>query len=494
MSWFHTAGGRYDIKDQWLGVDFARLFLEDRNVADSVFVHEYVHSVLAHSDFSQGTRTVLQNVQHFEHLDDAQREEISSLLYKAQWFVQEGYASYMQTRFLVLKIGKKNALEWANNTFHPTYVEALKKYDFVFGMSSRYQNAFQTKVTDLALETNLRKALYEQDLLSSPDALKAYLEDPQNNPDKRMEMILDYVKLHPHIVLKDFEEIADSVGLTFHPNATKEELAKFLTYVSGMTAHPHQYKASDVGDATSNEDKMRTAHDSMVVTNLNLDLAETGEFLFKMEDFLHYSDVYGIVFVNLQNGDIPYREVFDLLSDGREPDISLIGQTKDGEKYLTLCSLDEAQQLLSNELSPVTTIVKWGGYDAVNGKYIWSQDELRPRIVLYNSPSDMVENAKKYFETKNTKLKRLHIQAFEKGAIQMLVLKEPDTGVLHVALNYGDARIVKALEQTKGFQEKTEVEELRENADDLNNFFYLLNMDRRINWTLTMIEQDLIRN
>src|SRR3982751_5590075 len=116
MSWFHTAGGKYDIKDQWLGVDFARLFLEDRNVADSVFVHEYVHSVLAHSDFSQGTRTVLQNVQHFGHLNDAQREEISSLLYKGQWFVQEGYASYMQTRFLVLKIGKTKALEWANNT------------------------------------------------------------------------------------------------------------------------------------------------------------------------------------------------------------------------------------------------------------------------------------------------------------------------------------------------------------------------------------------
>lgn len=494
MSWFHTAGGKYDIKDQWLGVDFARLFLEDRNIADSVFVHEYVHSVLAHSDFSQGTRTVLQNIKRFEHLNDDQMEEINELLYKNQWFVQEGYASYMQTRFLVLKIGKKNALEWTNNTFHPTYVEALENFKFLFGMSARYQNEFQTKVTDLALETNLRKAIYEQDLLSSPDTLKEYLEDPQNNPNKRMEMILDYVRLHPHIVLKDFEEIAKSVGLTFYPNAPKDALAKFLTYVSGKTAQPHEYKASDVGDATSNEDKMRVAHDSMVVTNLNLDLAETGEFLFKMEDFLHYSDVYGIIFVNLQNGDIPYREVFDLLSEGREPDVSFIGQTRDGEKYLTMCSFDDAQQLLSNELKTVTSMVKWGGYDATAGRYTWSQDGTTPNIVLYNSPADMIENAGKYFKSKGVKLRRVHIQAFEKGAVQILLLKEPDTGVLHIALNYGDARIVKALEKMKDYQEKAEVEELRENAEDLNNLFYLLNMDRRVNWTLTMIEQDLIRS
>lgn len=107
MSWFHTAGGKYNIEDQWLGVDFARLFLEDRDIADLVFIHEYVHSVLAHSDFTQGTRTAFQNLEQFKHLSDEQRDEIKKLLYQGQWFAQEDYASYMQTRSLVLKLERK---------------------------------------------------------------------------------------------------------------------------------------------------------------------------------------------------------------------------------------------------------------------------------------------------------------------------------------------------------------------------------------------------
>lgn len=493
MSWYHSVGGTYHIEDQWLGVDFARLFLEDRNISDSVFIHEYVHSILAHSDYSQGTRNIFQLAKHFDKLNDADVDKIKSLLYKNQWFCQEGYASYMQTRFLMLKIGKEPALDWAKKTFHPDYVAALEEFEFVFDIPKKKQNLFQQKIANIALETNLREAVVKNDLLTSVDNLESYLNDEDNNPDIRMRKLIAAVHDDVDIVELELEDLTSKASVKFFPVSEKSVLADFLSYVSRQTATPHEFSESDIGDAPADEDKIHSALDNMLVTNLNLNLAETAEFLFDINDLVHYADVLDILFLNLQDGELPYKEVFDILSGGRKPEISIIGVTKTGEKYLTLCSLEEAKSLLQNELSHVTSVVKWGGYNLEENCYVWSEPDLSPKIVLYNRPNDMVVNAKKYAESKNGKMSKLHIQAAEDSAIQMLLLKEMDTGVLHISMNYGDSRIVKALESMGETVESMDIENIREDASDINSLLYMLNLSREVNWVLTMIEDEVVR-
>lgn len=359
----------------------------------------------------------------------------------------------------------------------------------------RYREGFISKVPEIALQTNFRYDIFEKKLLNNPEALLEYLEKDEHNPDKRMAKMVELLTIKPHLATKDQSIIAKESGVKLYEPSTKKQLAEFMTYAVSKAGGDIVYTEDMIGDPVSGEQRRHNALDSLMVTNLNLNLRETAEFLWTLEDFNHYNDVYDVIFINLNQSELPHAEIFHELSGGRKPELALVGITKDGHKFLTHCSIDEAEEIFSTTLSHIPLLVKWGGYNFQNGKFIWAKRlTKKPDIVIYNQPADMTKSFMGQDKNMLVSLEYLAIQAHESGSIQSLIVRQKN-GVLHVVNDLGNKRINEAVKfLKKNGAKKLKVEELKEHAIALNGFLYMLDLNRKVNWVETMITQTLVRS
>lgn len=131
MSWFHTVGGQYHITDKWVGIDFANSFMEEKEITQSITIHEWAHVHNSENDFLQDARTIIQIMPQLAYIDEVSREKILSKIVTTQWKTQEGFASLMQVMSLTLTKGRSFALKWAEETMPDTYKEAFEPLKFI---------------------------------------------------------------------------------------------------------------------------------------------------------------------------------------------------------------------------------------------------------------------------------------------------------------------------------------------------------------------------
>lgn len=490
MSEFHVVGGKYDINDKWIGIDFANSFLQHPEQLEAIVIHETVHAIIAGTDYGQASHVIFRSSKHFQHLSKQESSSIEKLIFFSQDFVQEGLATYMQMAHIVRVKDRAYARDWADQHLPVDYKKKLKRLEFLFKMSKRYRDMFTNKAYRIAMDNGFQQDAPKFDLLKNPEQLKGYLQDTRHNPNLRLEALIETISLNQWLVTKSPLEIAEKAGLELHDVATKQEGAAFATYVASLTDKPRTFRAKDIGDPLPDESLREQALDSLMVTNLNLNLAENSEVLFNKKDFLYYADVIDSVFVNYHDETWSKRQTIrEVINEN--PDLALIAFTKTGEKYTFYCSKETATSIFANELRDASLMVKWGGYAIEKNRFIWSDEARPPDVIWYNSPKHIKQTFEAYVQKHpGARLRRLHISATQDHPLQTLFILEESYNTLHVANDFGNVRIAKAIGVISKNSIIIESSELRPIKQHINNFFVQQGMHRTVDWVETMIVQN----
>lgn len=490
-SWFHTIGGQYSPRGKWVGLDYAKL-LRDKRIGDSIMAHEMAHAAMSQeTDFGQASHVILNLNEDFNHLSDSGQKEIGSILFSAQDFVQEGLATLFQIARLGSLTNKRFALEWARDNLHEDYLDKLQKLEFVLSFSTRYRDYFTQKISYLALETGIRKDIAELNLLADPTVLKKYLGEDDKNPNRRLEKLIDILKYKKWIVTKPIPEIAKLCGIKHFKPTTKKEIAEFMNYATNLTSNPRNYSESDIGDTSQGAETFIQTGKNMIIGNMNINFQD-GEALFNLNDFLHYSDLMELVFVN-PAGKLKNADAIKKIS-GYEPEVNIAGVLKTGEKYLTVVSKEKGAEVLNNELKTASIFVKWGGYDVYKDQMIWSVTARPPNLVVYNNAEQMKVVFEGLVRDKpEVKLSHLHMGATEGHPVQSLIVKVDGQLPIHFVNAWGNKTIVEVLSIIRGQSRVITNNELIKMKQHLNNLFgFWLNMGWDVDWVETMLDGSIL--
>ncbi len=490
-SWFHTVLGKYDISHGWVGLDYSKLFLDPLQ-AELTLSHEMVHSVIAMTtDYGQATKVILTLIDDFTHLNDDEKDEIGTLFANSQRTVQEGFATLMELSRLRKLTNKNYALDWAKTHFPDEYLEWFGKLKFAFDLSQQYRDFFIEKISHLVMQTGIRKTMQQENLLSEPEKLKHYLSQVDNNPDLRLEKVIETLRYKSWLVTKQIPEIAAACGIRYFEPATKAEVAEFLTYATSFTNNPRKFSQQDIGDSPKGVEAFNQAAQNMIIANMNFNLAESAITLFDMKDFLFHSDKMEILFVNPNDSKWKHRATVKAIS-GTEPEVSLAGFYKTGEKYITVTSKENAVELLNNQLKSITMMVKWGGYDIVSDRLIWSDTARLPDVVVYNTVQEMMLGFQVLLEKRpDVKFHHLHAGAGEDHPLQTLIAKIDDRVPIHIVNTFGNRSISELLQIIKPHSSVFSNDELRSQKRHLNNILSLwMGLHWEVDWIETMIDKE----
>ena len=489
-SWFHAARGRYHIGDKWIGLDYSKLFLDPLE-AEVTLRHEMTHGLISEeTDFGQATQAVFQLEDGFTHLQYDAKYEIGKLLYREQLFVQEGIATLMQVSYYRHLTNKPNALAWSKEKLHPEYYERLQKLIFALDLSKSYWEHFTKKIPWLAMEFQFRKDAAEQDLFSNTEKLEKYLSNPDKNPNARLEKIVATLKYKNWLVTKPIPEIAEACGVAYFDTPSKEEVAKYLTYVTSFTKNPHTFSAADITELPPVDELLAKVSENIIVANMNFDFVNTAQPLFNLDDFIFHSDRMELVFVNLDDeGEREYKDYIQSLT-GEKPEITMGGFYKTGEKYLTATSKKKAEELLNNQLKEATLLVKWGGYSLETDSFIWSKDARPPELVVYNKMSQLASVVDTYLDANpSINMQHLHIGASEKHPLQTLVLKFDNSEAIHVVNTFGNRGIGDFIRKHQGRTKIISNDDFAKYKRHINNLMACwMGMRWDVDWVETMLD------
>ncbi len=486
-SWFHTVKGQYHITDKFIGLDFARLFLHPEE-AQGTFIHEITHGIIAEFDFGQATQNFLWLQNSFAHLSESEQAEMAEMLVMAQNFVQEGFATLMQVQRLGSLMGKKAAREWAEKNLPPDYLSRLHEFDFLLGVSQKQKDFFTSKASEIAMQTGIRKNAPTQGVFRNPAALKDYLKG-DNNPDFRLRKMIEILKYKPYLVTRPQQEIAEACGITFYPYATKQECADFLNYVLDLSGKPERATAAMVGDTPLGVDLVLKVADKTVVSNINLNLAETAELILNTADLLHYADVLEAIILIDNNASEENKDFFRrIIKD--EPEINVIGFRQTGEKYTSMLSKAKAVEIFNNHISKPTLLVKEGYYNPSTKNMDLASGLRTADVVIFNNADNLRYSiAALVKQNKDLKLKYLHAGTTENHPFQMLIVKVDGQSPIFVASAFGNKKISDFIQELKDNLTIMSAEEIRENKRHLNNFMSTwLGVPWQADWIETMLD------
>lgn len=494
-NWYDSTKGTYFVDDKWIGIDYGKHLLDPLDAQLTLF-HETTHSVLGiTTDFGQATQNIYKLKDQFKHLVREEKDAICYPLYKAQDFVQEGFATFMEIARLKTLTNKSNALDWASKKFPDDYLEKFNKLAFALDLSPRYRDYFTQKVSKIAMETGFRRDAQKLDLLSDPKKLVNYLSDIRVNPNLRLEKMLDTLRYKNWLVTKPMPEIASACGVDYFEPPTKVEVAQFLTYLTSFTNNPHTFQESDIGDLPTSEVILKEAYDSIIVGNMNFNFGESAIALYKKEDFLFYKNQMELVFISLSepSPDEGFNNYLRVMT-GVNPEVTMGGFVKTGEKYITATSKEIAEDILNTDLKDKTLLVKWGGFNLATNKFIWATKTRHPDLIIYNRVTDLKDTISKYIEAnKHSFIKYIHIGAGEDHPLQTLLVMIDDLPSMHIANAYGNKDIHLFLEQWKGRVTKMELKELVIHKQHLNNLFACwFNLGWDVDWVETMLDGKIL--
>lgn len=484
-SWFHTVKGQYRIADKFIGLDFSRLFLDPID-AETTLVHETVHGIIATMDFGQGTQTVIYAGEHIVTLNKTEQIQVITHLVKAQDFVQEGMATLMQVQRRSKITSKKEAIEWAKKNLPLDYLERFNKLKFVFKMSQKDRARFTSKISQLAMETGFRKYFVEGDLLQSLAVFEDYLQG-DNAPNNRLIKLIDYVSDNHWVLSRSVEEIAQRSGVTYHPFVTKQEAANFLTYVASKTTQPRKFTSDEIGETLDGSEAALSIAENAVIGNMNINLTQTSEPLFKHEDLLHYSDVIEAIMLFKHNVK-EYNDFFELVT-GEIPDINIAAFRPTGEKYTSAMSNNQAANLFGEQFKHVTLVAKNDSYSLQANKLNYTEGTRPLDIVIYNNIKILQDDLRKHAETNpDAKIKFFHAGTTVDHPFQIFIVQVGDIKTLHLVNTYGKSGISKLLAEFKGAISPFTPEEMIDRKKHINDVMSIwMGASWQVDWIETMI-------
>lgn len=489
-SWYHELRGRYDIVEKNIGINFGTL-IDDPLQTDLTVLHEGVHSLLAvETEFGQATHIFYKLSEFISKVDDNEVKAMAKLLYNAQYFVQEGFATLMQFNRVKNQYSLAKAEEWASKSVHPVYFQYLQKLLFSSKFSSRYRDLFTQKITYLAMETGIRKMAKTLNLFGSSESLKAYLLDENNVPDSRLEKLIETIQYKNWLVTKPFEEIARVCGITYYSPSSKEDVASFLTYSTSLTNNPRTFTVNEVGDTPPGSETLKNVYENMLVANLDLKFSFSD--ILQYQDFLHYADRYEVVLAVL-NKEPEKNKEFSFHLYGEVPEVLLYGFLGNGEKYVTATTRKTAETILNENLKDTTLAVKWGGYNPEIHKHIWSDILRPPNLIIYHTPTQMKAMINVVLRAqKNVEFEHLYALAMEGSSLQTLFVKVNGHSPIHAVNHLGNRYISECVSLIKEKSKVMNKEFLLGNKKHINNYMALwMGLFWEVDWVETMLDKEI---
>lgn len=426
--WHSTILGKYSPEDRWMGLDFRNLFL-DPLATKLTHVHELTHSVLSRTtDFGQATEVIYQLLPKLKHLKQEDKDLIRNSLRNAQIFTQEGTACLMELLRLKNEIGKQAALNWAKDHFTPSYYQYVENFFFVLELGQYYRDSFTMHIPHIAMHTGIRNAIVKKDLLSNPKKFFDYLQDNNNNPDSRLQKMIDTIKYKTFIPTKPPEDICDLTGISYTPDITKQDAADFLNYIHNLAGNNVNITAGQIKDSKG-VDAFSEANEQIIIGNMNLNLQDNATVLWKIEDLLHYKDVIEAILVNKMSDDLEYKEFIEQLI-GKNLEAGLVAFLKTGEKFIFGSDIPTISRLVKDEFSNTTLLVKWGLYKPSEKEMLYFSDSRKPDVVIYNTAKNLNDNFEQWFNNGN-KAKYIFLGVSENHPFQIIIIKDSN-GVLHL--------------------------------------------------------------
>lgn len=425
--WHNTILGKYSPEDRWVGLDFRNLFLDPLSTK-LTHIHELTHSVLSRStDFGQATEVIYQLLPKMKRLKPEDKDLIRQSLRSAQIFTQEGSACLMELLRLRSEIGRQQAIDWAKEHFTDEYYQIVERFFFVLELGQRYRDCFTMQIPHSAMHTGIRKIIVQQDLLSSAEKFVNYLQDENNNPDARIQKMLDVIRYQTFIPTKPPQEICTLTGITYFGDVTKQDAADFLNYIHQLADNKVSITASQIRDSRD-IDVLSEANEQIIIGNMNLNLQENATVLWKIEDLLHYKDTIEAVMVNRMGDDLEYKDFIEQII-GKKLEAALVAFLKTGEKYMFGSDIPTISNLLTKEFSDLTLMVKWGLYKPGEKELLYFTNSRKPDVVIYNTAKDLDNNFNSWLNSKN-QVEYLFLKASEDHPFQIILIKD-NNNVLH---------------------------------------------------------------
>lgn len=488
--WNDYTKGQFDIQEGWIGLDYAKL--HDPLQAELTLFHEQTHAALAGTtEFGQATSAIYKQSPYFTHCTKPESKLIKQLFYESQFVVQEGFAVFMQTAHMKKLRGKDVAQKWlAESRFPKEYYDAFAILEFGLELSERYRDYFTAKLAHISMLTNIRKDIVKLDLLSSPHLLKDYLDDPQNNPSKRLENLCASLKYRKWMVTKSEKEIADFAGVCWFEPASKQEVADYLNYLLEKSGEKPIFKAEHINDSPKGSEVFIQASERMIVANMNLNFTNRAMPEWKIEDFIFMSRDAEAIFIIPDSKVAKDQELIQFFPIEPEASIALISFLKTGEVYMTYVSEETAEKVLSTDFVDKTLMTKWDFFDQIDGKYLRSSNEniRRPDLLIHNYVDSMQYLIQELLKKDpNIGFTHLHTGFMEDHPFQSLLLA-PDAKPLNIVNTFGNKGITKVIDLIRDRTKIMDSSQLLQIKKEINNVMSIwMGLYWEIDWVETMV-------
>jgi hypothetical protein len=490
-SYFHEARGDYNIAEQRIRLNFKAL-AGDPTQAQLTMMHEWVHRLLADTDFGQAIHIFYRLIPHFTKLIEGEVIEIANLLYDNQQFVQEGFATFIQYGRLVNLTNRETAERWRSSAVSREYQSFLNELVFAFDFSLEERELFSGKISNIAMETGIRRFAVTQDLFSKSENLKIFLSDETNSPNQRLHKLVETIKKDKLLLNKENADIAKASGISYNIPSTKEEVAAFLNYLVSFTAIPTKYSASDVSDALPPSEAITQSMDKMIVANLSMNLVDSATVEFGHADFLLYADEIEIIFVT-SHDDTWDQWGFVKDKAKRNPEIGITAFLPTGNKVITYATKSEATNMLNGQLKHVTFATHWSWFNATTNKIRWSESVRKPDIVIYDTTENMGLMLKAVKNTSPaTTFTHLHAAMMEGHPLQSLLIRIGGEHSIHIVNHFENKNIVNLINIIRGNSTVMGNTYLRANKKHVNNFLSSWNgLFWEVDWVEGMLDPNV---
>ncbi len=476
--WHNITRGIFKIDENVLLLDYRSNFLDGDKLARTLY-HEQTHHILFQTtDFGLATLFASQIYPNVKPEHQKAFDLLFSFLTKSQYYVQESTATFMSMLHLRNSIGPRKALQKRTNILSGNYLDFFNNLIPLFNKSKKYRTLFTSKIPSIALEFGFRKIIVEMGLLDNLESFKSYIQKDGNIPDKRFKLLLTQVIENPTLLKKSTTEIARYSGLHFGPALSKKEVANFLNYLLKFTTSNYIYKEADINDCKS-IDQLNDITGKLLISNLNINIANNSEVLLKAKDLLHYEDIISIVTCRIINESELSEETKSITEEmlGKKYEASLLAITETGEKYIHPSSINDISDLLNNHFQNATIINKFGLYNTGSGYLLEFQINRKPNIILYRYPDDFI----KTHENEKINFKYLKLEATIGNHLTTLLVID-DWGVVHL-INHFPKGINDILARYSARMENTNKETFEEYRDHINNAFYFwMGLPKSFDW------------
>ena len=490
-NYFHAARGDYNIAEQRIRLNFKAL-AGDPTRAQLTMMHEWVHRLFADTDFGQAIHIFYKLIPHFTKLAENEVLDMANFLYDNQQFVQEGFATFIQYGRLINLTDRKTAERWRSMAVSNEYQAYLKELIFAFDFSLEERELFSGKISNIAMETGIRRIAVTQDIFSKSGKLKTFLSDKNNSPNLRLYKLVEAIKKDESLLNKENGDIAKASGISYNSPSTKEEIAAFLNYLVSFTAIPKKYSVSDINDALPVSEAIAQSMNKLIVANLSMNLADSATVEFEHGDFLHYANNIEIVFITSHDDKWDQWD-FVKSKAKRNPEVGITAFLLTGNKIITYATKEEATELLNNQLSHVTFATHWSWYNATTNKVHWTASVRKPDVVIYDTTENMGLMLKAVTNSDSSvRFTHIHAAMMEGHPLQSLYVKIGEATPIHIVNHFENKNIVNLISIIRERSTVMEKYYLIANKKHINNFLSSWNgLFWEVDWVEGMFDPDV---